>query len=252
MKPHLAVVPNGKSSPVPKKKFTPENIRQISNLVERGKSRNEIAEIIGVTPGTLAVTCSKLGISLRRPHFDIGTRRLWVARVRLQNSNGNEQRGRDDGKTEGGKEIARRPVVGDEKSTLEVEAKPLAAKVTIVVGYRGEERKMELTAGPEVLGRLALEAEFRGLKLRGEGPVFGRASRRALSIGLLARLDQGEEPGQPSDAARENVAAQTPTRSAAQEIPYSQGLPATFPRGRKTRPAHGRAARRAVGAAQAA
>ena len=49
-------------------KFTPERIQQISNLVERGKSRDEIAGIIGVTTGTLQVTCSKLGISLRRPH----------------------------------------------------------------------------------------------------------------------------------------------------------------------------------------
>jgi hypothetical protein len=30
-------------------KFTPANLRQITNLVERGKSREEIAEIIGVT-----------------------------------------------------------------------------------------------------------------------------------------------------------------------------------------------------------
>jgi hypothetical protein len=55
-------------------KFTPANLRQITNLVERGKSREEIAEIIGVTPATLAVTCSRLKISLRRPKFDLGTR----------------------------------------------------------------------------------------------------------------------------------------------------------------------------------
>jgi hypothetical protein len=54
-------------------KFTPENIRQIVNLVERGKSKEQIAEIIGVTVGTLQVTCSKLGISLRQPRFNTGT-----------------------------------------------------------------------------------------------------------------------------------------------------------------------------------
>jgi hypothetical protein len=54
-------------------KFTPERIRQIVNLVERGKSREEIAELVGVTVGTLQVTCSKLGVSLRRPRFDTGT-----------------------------------------------------------------------------------------------------------------------------------------------------------------------------------
>ena len=41
--------------------------QQIKNLVERGKRREEIAELIGVTVGSLQVTCSRLGISLRRP-----------------------------------------------------------------------------------------------------------------------------------------------------------------------------------------
>ena len=53
-------------------KFTPERVQQIRNLVERGKSREEIAELIGVTVGSLQVTCSRLGISLRRVVFDNG------------------------------------------------------------------------------------------------------------------------------------------------------------------------------------
>ena len=57
-------------------KFTPERIQQIKNLVERGKSREDIAGLVGVTVGSLAVTCSKLGISLRRPRFDNGIRFL--------------------------------------------------------------------------------------------------------------------------------------------------------------------------------
>ena len=54
-------------------KFTPERIQQIKNLVERGKSSGEIAELIGVTVGSLQVTCSRLGISLRQPRFKTGT-----------------------------------------------------------------------------------------------------------------------------------------------------------------------------------
>ena len=54
-------------------KFTPERIQQIRNLLERGKSREEIAELIGVTVGSLQVTCSRLGISLRRVVFANGT-----------------------------------------------------------------------------------------------------------------------------------------------------------------------------------
>lgn len=40
--------------------FTPARIQQIRTLVERGKSREEIAELIGVTVGSLQVTCSVL------------------------------------------------------------------------------------------------------------------------------------------------------------------------------------------------
>jgi hypothetical protein len=47
-------------------KFTPERLEQIRNLVERGMGREQIAETIGVTVGSLQVTCSRLGISLRR------------------------------------------------------------------------------------------------------------------------------------------------------------------------------------------
>ncbi len=54
-------------------KFTPERIQQIKNLVERGKSGREIAELVGVTVGSLRVTCSRLGISLRQPRFKTGT-----------------------------------------------------------------------------------------------------------------------------------------------------------------------------------
>lgn len=48
-------------------KFTPECITQIKSLVQSGKTRTEIAQAIGVPLGSLAVTCSKLGISLRPP-----------------------------------------------------------------------------------------------------------------------------------------------------------------------------------------
>ena len=48
-------------------KFTPERLEQIRNLVERGKSREEIAELIGVTVGSLQVTCSKLQFHRSKP-----------------------------------------------------------------------------------------------------------------------------------------------------------------------------------------
>jgi len=76
----LITAPLTNSSQVPPRgrpiKFTPERIQQIGNLVERGKSREEIAELIEVTVGSLQVTCSKLGISLRRSRLDNGIRLL--------------------------------------------------------------------------------------------------------------------------------------------------------------------------------
>jgi hypothetical protein len=51
-------------------RFTPERLEQIRNLVERGLSREQIAETIGTTLGSLQVTCSKMGISLRKRSFN--------------------------------------------------------------------------------------------------------------------------------------------------------------------------------------
>ena len=48
------------------RKFTPENIARIKEWVAQGLSRDEIADRLEVTAGSLQVTCSKLGISLRR------------------------------------------------------------------------------------------------------------------------------------------------------------------------------------------
>ena len=53
----------GRGRPV---KFTPEAIEKIKLLVAQGASREEIASLLGVTLGSLQVTCSRLGISLRR------------------------------------------------------------------------------------------------------------------------------------------------------------------------------------------
>jgi len=78
-------------------KFTPERIQQIKNLVERGKSREEIAELIGATVGSLQVTCSRLGISLRRPTFNDGTNSLRRAEPRFYRVSTPGSSGRDNG-----------------------------------------------------------------------------------------------------------------------------------------------------------
>jgi hypothetical protein len=103
------------------RKFTSERIQQIKDLVARGQSCEQIAAILGVTVGSLKVTCSRLGISLRRP------------RVKLlppKRANGTET-------TVGG------------------------ARFTIDMKYKGQEHSTELPFTSDMIGQLALEASFR-------------------------------------------------------------------------------------------
>src|SRR5262245_30330804 len=52
-------------------KFTPERIQQIKDLIARGETYADIAALIGVTVGSLKVTCSRLGVSLRTPRVKL-------------------------------------------------------------------------------------------------------------------------------------------------------------------------------------
>jgi hypothetical protein len=113
-------------------KFTPERIQQIRNLVERGKGREEIAELIGVTVGSLQVTCSRLGISLRRPIINNGVRpRLKPVPT-----------------------LPSRPAKAAD-----------VASFAISMQYRGEERTTELPLTHGMATQLAIEAAFRGVPI---------------------------------------------------------------------------------------
>jgi hypothetical protein len=118
-------------------KFTPERINQIKNLVERGRKREEIAELIGVTVGSLQVTCSRLGISLRAPTINNG-----IARVTRSPS----------------PPLAPSPVSP---------AAPTAAGVnfTVAMRYGDRERTTSLPLTQDMIEQLAFEAVFRGMKI---------------------------------------------------------------------------------------
>ena len=157
-------------------KFTPERLRQIINLVERGKSRNEIADILGVTPGSLQVTCSKLGISLRRPkinsevHFEQKLKPLCEnvsltphssdhhGQVPLQpteeQSQGNSQ-----------SESAEPAVIGKPQEERATIPDPCSANFVIRFHYRGMERTAELPLTPHRIRHIALEAALRDVKI---------------------------------------------------------------------------------------
>jgi len=108
-------------------KFTPERLQQIKNLVERGLSREQIAETIGVTLGSLQVTCSRLGISLRRPRPNNGLP---------------PQQSSDE------------PAMPDHR-----------AKFALRMQYRARERIIELPLSQDLLGRLAIDAHFHNLSV---------------------------------------------------------------------------------------
>ena len=148
-------------------------IQQITNLVERGKSREEIAELIEVTIDSLQVTCSRLGISLRRPKLDNGIRSL--PRGTPVPSNGRttpdlscdvsvplqpiEEGSRQDSQP------------GPPERTLHTtrhQERPKAkeadlANLTLTMHYKGEGRTTKLALTPLAIGQLALEAGLRDM-----------------------------------------------------------------------------------------
>ena len=108
-------------------KFTPERIQQIRDLIARGETCENIAAAIGVTVGTLKVTCSRLGISLRRPKSRTGLLPL-------------------------------RPA-----TRVTPSAKP--AIFSICVRYNEKEHSSEVPLTPAMVGQLALEASSRDQKI---------------------------------------------------------------------------------------
>jgi hypothetical protein len=168
-------------------KFTPETVRQIVTLVERGKSREEIAEIVGVTVGTLQVTCSKLGISLRRPTFAPGVlrRRAKAANSnhavatfnhpRAVNGNGSlplpPDAGEHDNAAQASSAVSHSQAspphirAGETAHGLSNQAVTAAANFAIEMRYKGEVRRTELPFDEDMIRKLALEAEFRDMRL---------------------------------------------------------------------------------------
>jgi len=154
-------------------KFTPERVQQIRNLVERGKSREEIAELIGVTVGSLQVTCSRLGISLRRVVFDNGMALLRRDRphngtstytasrrggVPLPPISGQPQQNSQSGPVE--QPQATTP--HEERArTHEMDLATFALRMK----YRGHERTRELPLTQDMIRQLAFEAQFRNMSM---------------------------------------------------------------------------------------
>src|SRR5262245_48431036 len=158
--------------------FSAVRIQQIHNLVERGKSRDEIAEMIGVAPGTLEVACSKLGISLRRPRLGLVGGSLPRQRMSDQNKekaypNRSNSQGRGpkleqakqvDAVSQAPTEGARTPVLPERFNQGKMNEEGPAV-FAIRLEYNGKERSTGLPLDEEMIGQLALEAEIRGMRI---------------------------------------------------------------------------------------
>jgi hypothetical protein len=186
------------SSQVParggRRKFTPERIQQIKNLVEQGKSREEVAKLIEVTVGSLQVTCSRLGISLRRPRLDNGIRLLPRGKpvpsieratphpscdvsVPLQSI---EEQSRQDSRPGLSEQTRHNPAPTVAKS----ESGGFAILV-LAIRYKGEERTNKLALTQLEIRQLALEAGLREMKI---GEFISGLVTRVIQKNLFPRV----------------------------------------------------------------
>jgi len=193
------ILPRGRQT-----KFTPERIQQIKNLVERGKSREEIAELIGVTLGSLQVTCSRLGVSLRRPTFNTGTGLLRRGEP-SPNGNGTATHCPGGGSNSGLLQLIKErpeqnlqsgPVVQAQAPTPHQEQAKRAneagaAHFAIRMQYKGDERTIELPLTPDMITQLAFEAELRDMRI---GELIGQLMVAMLKKDLFQAVLEQKKP----------------------------------------------------------
>jgi hypothetical protein len=143
-------------------RFTPERVQQIRNLIERGKNSEQIADLIGVTVDCLQVTCSRLGVSLRRPVSNTQAGLLRRAGSHFNNLPSD----RDGGfsiptKEQLGPEEQAQPTTSSQERPHKVDPASLALRMQ----YRGSERITELPLTQDMISCLAFEAQFRSMSM---------------------------------------------------------------------------------------
>jgi hypothetical protein len=141
----------------PLKKFTPANIQKIKDWVAQGMGREDIAKSLDVTVGSLQVTCSRLGISLRRHDRAARVRvssRAFVANGQLYV--GHMRRVADRG-----------------------------ARFQVVLQSQGKESATDLAITARDIGRLGLEAAAQDLGLT---DLMSQVLTQALKKGLIQEI----------------------------------------------------------------
>ena len=189
-------------------KFTPERLQQIKNLVERGKSRDEIADILGVSVASLQVTCSRLGISLRRPKIINGVCYLNKDEPR-ENSTVPHPTGDHDGRvpfqpterlSQGSSQSqsAGPAVLANPKP--EPATTPDCCSASLRFQYRGMEQTHELSLTTHTIGQLALEAALRDVTI---GELIAKIITAMVNKGLFPLVLDHSDPATDRAAAEE-------------------------------------------------
>ena len=162
---------NGSPSARRGRKFTPEAIDKIKELVAQGARRDEIAGLLGVTVGSLQVTCSRLGISLRRKILHSGPsphlRDPKGTVISFQESAG----------------------VAYERKQKAAEVLPArSTKISIIMRYRGKEVPTDLPLTSHALGELALIAMLRDLSIP---ELVGQILAGAINKDMIKEVSRG-------------------------------------------------------------
>jgi hypothetical protein len=191
-----AVELNTRSGP---RKFTPERLQQIINLVERGKNRDEIADILGVTIGSLQVTCSKIGISLRRPKINNG---VYILRKRKLSENGHHPSDHNgpmpseptEGQSCGTSQLepAGPAIIAEPQQERATASRACSACFAIRIEYRGGQRTHELPLTTHMIGELALEATVREVPI---GELIAEIIKAMADKDLFKRVLGDIDPG---------------------------------------------------------
>src|SRR5262249_32826536 len=173
-------------------KFTPQAMEKIKEFVAEGISRDEIANRLGVTVGSLQVTCSRLGISLRRIISANGSARH-TADVRLGSvgvAHVQEQK-------EGSQPAVRSGHVQHQHEVQQAAARaaPLP-KFTLMIRNRGKEPTTDIPSLPSAaIETLALEAMSRDLSM---AALIGRVLVAVIDKDMIRKILPDEVP--PSSA----------------------------------------------------
>jgi hypothetical protein len=150
-----------KSKAVRASKFTSQAIEKIKEMVAQGVNREEIAQLLDVTVGSLQVTCSRLGISLRRPRMRYSS----YERLKLQ-----------------------LPDAGSKVELVE-KARP-KGKVAITMQQGDVLRTIDVPLSNKAIGELALLASLREVGLV---ELIAQILSGAIDKGLVGKILDDED-----------------------------------------------------------